>query len=102
MKELANLESKIEALEKQKEKVATRLKQEKTKLRSQAKKARKQRLYEVGALAEKAQLLEFDDEALLGAMTEIKILLEDEPTFRSLQRKGSSVILSEATLPSLP
>lgn len=100
MSELSNLESRIQELETQKEKIAARLKREKAKLRSQASQARKRRLYEVGALAEKAGLLDVDDEALLGAMMEIKMLLGDGPTFQMLQRKGASLILGEAQLPA--
>ena len=98
MSELSNLESRIQELETQKEKIALRLKREKAKLRSQASQARKRRLYQVGALAEKAGLLDVDDEALLGAMMEIKMLLGDGPTFQMLQSKGASLILGEAQL----
>jgi predicted phage tail protein len=98
MSELSNLESRIQELETQKEKIAARLKREKAKLRSQASQARKRRLYQVGALAEKARLLDVDDEALLGAMMEIKMLLGDGPTFQMLQSKGASLILGEAQL----
>ena len=89
MEELSKLETKIQDLEKQKQKVVNRLKQEKAKLRTQTTQLRKQRLYEIGALAEKAQLLSIDDEVLLGALLEIKILLEDEPTLKMFARKGA-------------
>ena len=85
-------EKKVKQIQDKIRKLDLQLAREKSKLKEQTRKARTKRLIEIGGLAEIAGISNVDSGALLGAMFNMKDLLNDEHTFQMLKQKGQELL----------
>lgn len=85
-------EQKVLSLEEKRRKLEIQISREKQKLKEQKRKARTKKLIEIGGLAEIAGISEVDKHALLGAMIQIKELLDDRNTFDMYRKKGEELL----------
>lgn len=85
-------EQKVLSLEEKRRKLEIQISREKQKLKEQKRKARTKKLIEIGGLSEIAGISEIDKHALLGAMIQIKELLNDPHTLNMLRKKGKELL----------
>ncbi|MBE9044326.1 conjugal transfer protein TraD [Pleurocapsales cyanobacterium LEGE 10410] len=85
-------ETKVRSIEEKIRKLDLQLAREKSRLKEQKRKARTKKLIEIGGLTEIAGISNVDKAALLGAMVQMKELLEDKQTFNMFRKKGEELL----------